>query len=152
MISAVYMLRGYRAVFHGRNPGPLDRSQGHHHRFAGRSSCFSPSCSLAGFFPQIFVNLLKPVRRRNSCHQIDDRARLSRNRRPGHRHLSATYYESFAEDREKSFVAAMGIAGLGLVFIASFFAVQTPAFTPAPAGSSSTTPMRWRSSSSASRF
>jgi len=35
-------------------------------------------------------------------------------------------YESFAEDREKSFVAAMGIAGLTVVFIASFFAVQTP--------------------------
>ena len=34
-------------------------------------------------------------------------------------------YESFAEDREKSFVAAMGIAGLSVVFIASFFAVQT---------------------------
>jgi len=38
-------------------------------------------------------------------------------------------YESFAEDREKSFVAGMGIAGLGVVFIASFFAAQTPAIT-----------------------
>jgi NADH-quinone oxidoreductase subunit N len=33
-------------------------------------------------------------------------------------------YESFADDREKSFVAAMGIAGLSVVFIASFFTTQ----------------------------
>jgi len=38
-------------------------------------------------------------------------------------------YESFAEDREKSFVAGMGIAGLSVVFIASFFAVATPTIT-----------------------
>jgi NADH-quinone oxidoreductase subunit N len=30
-------------------------------------------------------------------------------------------YESFADDREKSFIAGMGIASLSLVFIASFF-------------------------------
>jgi NADH-quinone oxidoreductase subunit N len=35
-------------------------------------------------------------------------------------------YESFAEDREKGFVAGMGIAALGLIFVASFFATQTP--------------------------
>ena len=35
-------------------------------------------------------------------------------------------YESFAEDREKSFVAGMGIAGLSIVFIASFFVAPTP--------------------------
>ena len=35
-------------------------------------------------------------------------------------------YESFAEDRDKNFIAVMGIAGLSVVFIASFFAVQTP--------------------------
>jgi len=38
-------------------------------------------------------------------------------------------YESFAEDREKSFVAGMGIAGLAVVFIASFFASNTPMVT-----------------------
>jgi NADH-quinone oxidoreductase subunit N len=38
-------------------------------------------------------------------------------------------YESFAEDRDKSFVAGMGIAGLSVVFIASFFATNTPAIT-----------------------
>jgi NADH-quinone oxidoreductase subunit N len=38
-------------------------------------------------------------------------------------------YESFAEDREKSFVAGMGIAGLTVVFIASFFAAHTPHLT-----------------------
>lgn len=36
-------------------------------------------------------------------------------------------YESFAEDREKGFVAGMGILGLSIVLVASFFAVQTPA-------------------------
>ena len=34
-------------------------------------------------------------------------------------------YESFAEDRDKSFVAIMGIIGLGVVLIASFFTAQT---------------------------
>jgi NADH-quinone oxidoreductase subunit N len=38
-------------------------------------------------------------------------------------------YESFANDRDKSFVAVMGIAGLSVVFIASFFAVHTPLVT-----------------------
>jgi len=38
-------------------------------------------------------------------------------------------YESFAEDRDKSFIAGMGIAGLSVVFIASFFATNTPAVT-----------------------
>jgi NADH-quinone oxidoreductase subunit N len=35
-------------------------------------------------------------------------------------------YESFANDREKGFVAGLGITGLAIVFIASFFAVSTP--------------------------
>jgi len=34
-------------------------------------------------------------------------------------------YESFANDREKNFVAGMGIAGLSVVFVASFFVVQS---------------------------
>ena len=35
-------------------------------------------------------------------------------------------YESFANDREKGFVAGMGIAALSLVFVASFFATPSP--------------------------
>ena len=38
-------------------------------------------------------------------------------------------YESFADDREKNFVAGLGIAGLTVVFIGSFFAIQSPAVT-----------------------
>jgi len=38
-------------------------------------------------------------------------------------------YESFANDRDKSFVATMGIAGLTVVFIASFFAAPIPTIT-----------------------
>jgi len=38
-------------------------------------------------------------------------------------------YESFAEDRHKGFIAGLGIAGLTVVFIASFFAAPTPALT-----------------------
>ena len=38
-------------------------------------------------------------------------------------------YESFAEDREKNFVACLGIGALALVFFASFFAIQTPTVT-----------------------
>jgi len=38
-------------------------------------------------------------------------------------------YESFADDRDKNFVATMGIAGLSLVFVASFFAGHTPSPT-----------------------
>jgi NADH-quinone oxidoreductase subunit N len=38
-------------------------------------------------------------------------------------------YESFAEDRDKSFVAAMGIAGLALVFVASFFVTPSAPLT-----------------------
>jgi NADH-quinone oxidoreductase subunit N len=37
-------------------------------------------------------------------------------------------YESFANDREKAFVAWMGIAGLSIVFIASFFTAHGAAF------------------------
>jgi NADH-quinone oxidoreductase subunit N len=40
-------------------------------------------------------------------------------------------YESFAGDRDKSFVATMGIACLGLVFIATFFVVPQAPF-PGP--------------------
>jgi len=38
-------------------------------------------------------------------------------------------YESFADDRQKGFVAGLGIAGLAVTFIASFFAAHTPAIT-----------------------
>jgi NADH-quinone oxidoreductase subunit N len=44
-------------------------------------------------------------------------------------------YESFAEDREKSFVAHMGIAALGLVFLASFFVTPSPAVAGPVTGS-----------------
>jgi NADH-quinone oxidoreductase subunit N len=37
-------------------------------------------------------------------------------------------YESFADDREKTFVAGMGIAGLSIVLIASFFAAPVASF------------------------
>jgi NADH-quinone oxidoreductase subunit M len=60
VISAVYMLRGYRAVFHGEIQ----------ERWTGLKDITSlrwplvlllAVLLLAGFFPQIFVNLIKPV-------------------------------------------------------------------------------------------
>jgi NADH-quinone oxidoreductase subunit N len=41
-------------------------------------------------------------------------------------------YESFANDREKGFVAGMGIACLSLIFIASFFATPSPPLANTP--------------------
>jgi len=60
VISAVYMLRGYRAVFHGEIQ----------ERWAGLKDITTlrwpvilllAVLMLGGFFPGIFVNLLKPV-------------------------------------------------------------------------------------------
>src|SRR5205814_514105 len=40
-------------------------------------------------------------------------------------------YESFANDKDKSFVAWMGIAGLGLVLLMTFFATDSSALNAA---------------------
>jgi len=60
VISAVYMLRGYRAVFHGEIQ---DRWTGLKDIAALRWPLILllATLMLAGFFPQIFINLIKPV-------------------------------------------------------------------------------------------
>ena len=124
VISAVYMLRGYKAVFMGEIQ----------ERWAGLKDVTTlrwplilllAVLMLAGIRPQIFVNMVKPVVTEIRRHQMMTLATFS----PVFLEITVLFtgvflliYESFANDREKDFVAVMGIACLSTIFIASFWA------------------------------
>ena len=128
VISAVYMLRGYRAVFHGRDPGALEPASRTSPSLRWPVILLLAVAAPRRLFPADFRQSRQARRRCEFlAYPNDDRARFSRSRRPGHSASSCSSTSRLPDDRDKSFVAGMGIAGLGVVFIASFFVVASAA-------------------------